>query len=314
MATSTKATHAQPPKSPVVDDLEARMEHANKSFEEKLQLIRDKKAFIIESYGARVLRSKDGVIYHGNQLLKGVPEFVEWMKTTQKKFLFLTNNSAPTPRELQQKLLRLGVDVSEDHFYTSAICTAKFLSSQKPNGSCFVIGEPGLHYALYEHGFTMNDVNPDFVVVGEGSGINYEKIAKAVKLVNGGAKLIGTNPDLNGPAENTLVPATGAFVSTIELATNRKAFFCGKPTSLMMRYAQRILNCQRSEVCMVGDRMDTDVLGGIYAELDTVLVLSGVTSLSDLPSFAYAPYIVLGGVYQLPDGVEAAQPQRDDGK
>ncbi|KAJ3362621.1 hypothetical protein GGF32_005861, partial [Allomyces javanicus] len=164
--------------------------HANRSDVEKIEYIRAKEAFIIEyvAYGTvRVVRAhavsdltfhflvQDGVIYHGNTLLPGVKEFVQWMKDTKKKFLFLTNNSAPTPRELQQKLARLGIHVDESHFYTSAICTAKFLSTQKPGGSVYAIGEPGLHYALYSHGFDMNEVNPDFVVVGEGSGLNYEK-------------------------------------------------------------------------------------------------------------------------------------------
>ncbi|KNE68790.1 TIGR01457 family HAD hydrolase [Allomyces macrogynus ATCC 38327] len=264
--------------------------HANRSDNEKIEYIRAKEAFIIDM---------DGVIYHGNTLLPGVKEFVQWMKDTKKKFLFLTNNSAPTPRELQQKLARLGIHVDESHFYTSAICTAKFLSTQKPGGSVYAIGEPGLHYALYSQGFDMNEVNPDFVVVGEGSGLNYEKMARAVKLISAGAKLIGTNPDVNAVAEHCLVPACGAFVSAIELASGKKAFFCGKPTSLMMRYAQRILGCSRDAVCMVGDRLDTDVLGGIYAEIDTVLVLSGVSKREDLANVAYAPYVVVDGVGSL---------------
>ncbi|KAJ3306521.1 hypothetical protein HDU76_004803 [Blyttiomyces sp. JEL0837] len=212
-----------------------------------------------------------------------------------------TNNSAPTSRELAQKLQRLGVDISEEHFFTSAIATAKFLQSQKPNGgTCYVIGEPGLTYALYEAGFTMNSDNPDYVVIGEGNSHNFEKITKACNLVLKGAKLIGTNPDVMGNADSGIVPACGAFLATIELATGKKAFTCGKPTSLMMRYAQSILGTTKGETCIIGDRMDTDILAGTYAQIDPVLVMSGVTTLNNLYDDAYRPYLVLNGVGEIP--------------
>ncbi|KAJ1970632.1 hypothetical protein H4R35_005751, partial [Dimargaris xerosporica] len=155
-----------------------------------------------------------------------------------------------------------------------------------------------LTYTLYEHGFTMNDKNPDFVVIGEGTSFNFEKIAKAVQLVINGAKLIGTNPDSNSPHHGgTTLPATGAFLSAIEMASGRQAFTCGKPSSLMMRYAQTILQTSREDTCVVGDRMDTDVLGGIYAQIEPILVLSGVTKDErELGAYAYQPYLVLDGV------------------
>ncbi|KAI9222715.1 HAD-superfamily hydrolase, subfamily IIA [Blastocladiella britannica] len=278
-----------PPDSPIAgpDHFQKLIAHAALSDEGKLALIRSKKAFILDM---------DGVIYHGNHLLDGVADFIAWIRKEGKQFIFLTNNSIPTPRELKDKMHRLGVDVEESNFYTSSLCTAKFLSTQKPNGSCYVIGEAGLHFALYSHGFTMNDINPDFVVVGDGFGINYEKLAKAVKLVSAGAKLIGTNPDVAAVTESSLIPACGAFIAAIEQATGKKAFYLGKPSSLMMRGAQRMLNLMRNEVCMVGDRMDTDILGGLLAELDTVLVLTGVTQRKDLDSFSYQPYLVLDRV------------------
>lgn len=172
----------------------------------------------------------------------------------------MTNNSAPTPRELQQKLGRLGIDVDEDKFYTAALATAEFLSSQMPEGgTVYVIGEPGLTFALYEKGFFMNDVNPDYVVLGEGPSYNYEKLCKAVSLVNKGAKLIATNLDvetLNSSGEH--IPSCGAFTACVELVTKTKAFFCGKPSALIMRYAQKNLGLNRQEVCIIGDRMDTE--------------------------------------------------------
>ncbi|KAJ3144195.1 hypothetical protein HK101_002773 [Irineochytrium annulatum] len=254
----------------------------------RLEAIRAKKAFISDM---------DGVIYHGNILLPGVKEFVAWLQREKKDFLFLTNNSAPTPKELSQKLARLGLDIDEKHFFTSAISTAKFLKSQKPQGgTCYVIGEAGLTYALYEAGFTMSSESPDYVVVGEGPSYNFEKITKAVNLVSRGAKLISTNPDTNGPAEIGIVPACGAFVATIEMATGRKAFTCGKPTSLMMRYAQSILGSKEADTCIIGDRMDTDILAGTYAQIDPVLVMSGVTNVGNLYNDAYRPYVILNGV------------------
>jgi len=227
----------------------------------------------------------DGVIYHGNNLLPGACKFIDWLKTNDKKFLFLTNSSERSPRELSQKLKRMGLDVDESHFYTSALATASFLSQQKPGGSVFVIGEAGLIQALYQVGMTMNNVDPDYVVVGETRTYSIEKIEEAVRLVNNGAMLIGTNPDLTGPTERGIVPATGALVKPIELATGRTAYFLGKPNPLMMRHAMKILAEHREETVIIGDRMDTDIIAGIETECETVLVLSGVTTESDLKKF-----------------------------
>ena len=243
----------------------------------------------------------DGVIYHGNNILPGTRKFIDWLKANDKKFLFLTNSSERSPRELSQKLKRMGLDVDESHFYTSALATASFLSQQKPGGSAFVIGEAGLIQALYEAGMTMNNVDPDYVVVGETRTYSIEKIEEAVRLVNNGAMLIGTNPDLTGPTERGIVPATGALVKPIELATGRTAYFLGKPNPLMMRHAMKILAEHREETVIIGDRMDTDIIAGIETECETILVLSGVTAESDLKKFGYKPTYVLNGVGDIPD-------------
>ncbi|SAM04495.1 hypothetical protein [Absidia glauca] len=256
---------------------------------ERLDTIRRKKGYIIDM---------DGVIYHGNNLLPGAKEFVDFLQANNKKFIFLTNNSAPTPRELQSKLQRLGIDVTEDHFFTSGQSTAYFLKSQMPEGgTCYVIGEPGLAYALYDMGFFMNDHNPDYVVLGESASYNFEKLTKAVQLVQNGAKLISTNLDIETlNSKGQKIPATG-----VELVTKTKAFYCGKPSALIMRYAQRVLGLSRIETCIIGDRMDTDIVAGISSEIDSVLVLSGVTDMNELSSFAYRPYVILGGVYEIPN-------------
>jgi len=242
----------------------------------------------------------DGVIYHGNQILRYVREFVDWLQTENKKFLFLTNSSERAPRELAQKLARMGLQVSEEHFYTSALATASFLASQCPNGSVYVIGEPGLVNALYDAGFSMNDYNPDYVVFGETRSLSYEKIERAVKLVQNGAKLIGTNSDLTGPVDGGLIaPACRALISPIEMATGKKAYFIGKPNPLMMRHALKTLGCPASDVAIVGDRMDTDIIAGIESELDTVLVLTGVSSTETIKQFPYQPNYVLKGVGEI---------------
>ncbi len=243
----------------------------------------------------------DGVIYHGNQLLRGATEFVDWLVRENKAFLFLTNSSERSPLELSQKLARLSIMVSPEHFHTSALATASFLASQKPGGSVFVIGEPGLISALYDAGFTMNNVNPDYVVVGEGRGYSLEALEKAVNLIRNGARLIGTNPDINGPSEKGIVPACGALVSPIELAAETKAYFVGKPNPLMMRHALRRLNARLEETAIIGDRMDTDIVAGVESEIETVLVLSGVTRMDDIHRFPYQPRHILEGVFEIPE-------------
>lgn len=246
----------------------------------------------------------DGVIYHGNRLLENVTKFVKWLQDNDKKFLFLTNSSERAPRELAQKLERMGLYISEDHFYTSALATASFLASQCPNrsadgqvtGSVYVIGEPGLVNALYAAGFSMNDYNPDYVVFGETRTLSYEKIERAVRLIENGAKLIGTNSDLTAPSEQGIIPACRALISPIEMATGKQAYYIGKPNPLIMRHALKKLDCHRIDAAIIGDRMDTDIVAGIESELDTVLVLSGVSTTDNIQQFPYRPSIILRDV------------------
>lgn len=252
-----------------------------------MQSLRNKKCFICDM---------DGVIYHGNRLIPKVKEFVEWLEKNGKNYLFLTNSSERSPRELAQKLFRMGLSVGEEHFYTSALATASYLKSQCPNGSVYVIGEPGLTNALYEAGFSMNDINPDYVVFGETRSLSYEKIEKASNLVFNGAKLIGTNSDLTARVESGIIPACRALISPIELTTGKSAYYVGKPNPLMMRHALKKLDCHRVDAVIIGDRMDTDIIAGIESELDTVLVLTGVTDREDLSKFSYSPKYILNSV------------------
>jgi NagD protein len=258
--------------------------------ENVIESIKSKSGFIIDM---------DGVIYHGNKLLPGVTEFLEWLEASGKKYLFLTNSPERTPKELHEKMKRLGIIVGEDHFYTSALATASFLSNQKPNGSAYIIGDAGLIHAMYSVGYTVNNVNPDYVVVGDTHSYNFEKIELAVNLVIKGAKLIGTNPDISGPVENGITPSTKALIAPIEIASGKKAYFVGKPNPLMMRSALKRLGVKREETIVIGDRMDTDVRCGLESEIDTLLVLSGITDRNGINQFPYRPRYILNGVIDI---------------
>ncbi len=249
--------------------------------------LRDKKGFICDM---------DGVIYHGDKLIEGAKQFVEWAKREGKKFLFLTNSSSKSPKELKQKLARLGIDVSTNDFITSALATASFLASQNPNVGVYVIGESGLINALHDAGFYIDHVNPAYVVVGESRTYNFEQVELAVNLVLEGAKLIGTNSDLTGPSERGVAPACRAMVAPIEMATGRKAYFIGKPNPLIMREAMKRLGCTPEDTLIVGDRMDTDIIAGIESEIETALVLSGITTREDMEMFPYQPDHILNCV------------------
>ena len=256
-----------------------------------MQTLREKKGYICDM---------DGVIYHGDRLLPGAKEFLEWLYHEGKRFLFLTNASSRAPKELQQKLARMGLEVDESHFYTSALATAKFLATQSPGSSAYVIGASGLLNALYDAGITTNDVDPDYVVVGETSNYNYGSVCKAVTLVRSGARLIGTNSDITGPVEDGIIPACRALIAPIELATGKSAYYIGKPNPLMMRTGLRMLGVHTDEAVMIGDRMDTDIVAGVETGLDTVLVLSGVSDMEEMNRYPYRPRLVLNGVGDIP--------------
>lgn len=257
-----------------------------------MEQLRAKKGFICDM---------DGVIYWGGRLLPGVKEFVDWLYREDKEFLFLTNNSGQTPLELRLKLQTMGLDIDESHFYTSALATAKFVSEQAHHCSAYVIGEPGLVGALYQHGVAITDKDPDYVIVGESPNYNYDAICKAVTLVRNGAKLIGTNFDMTGPSNRGIIPACRALISPIEMATGKQAYFVGKPNPLMMRTGLRMLGVHSEDAAMIGDRMDTDILGGMESGLDPILVLSGVTDKTEVDNFPYRPRLILNGVGDIAD-------------
>jgi len=241
----------------------------------------------------------DGVIVRGSELIPGADAFLDRLHQRGIKFLILTNNPLYTPVDLQHRLRRMGVDVMADHIYTSAMATAQFLKTQNPQGTAFVVGESGLTTALHEVGYVLTDHDPDYVVLGETNSYSYELITRAVRLVQRGARFIATNPDPSGPSESGLVPACGAIAALIQTATGVAPYFVGKPNPLMMRTALRYLDEHSENAIMVGDRMDTDILVGTESGLETVLVLTGVTTRDMIERFPYKPIRIVDSVADL---------------
>lgn len=241
----------------------------------------------------------DGVIYRGHELIPGATEFIRRLLHQRIPFLFLTNNSQRTRRDVATKLERLGISVEESHIFTCAMATARFLAEQKPGGTAYVIGEGGLLNALHRNGYSIVDQAPDYVVVGEGRTVTLETLETAVRLIFAGAKLIATNLDPNCPTASGLRPGCGATVAYLEAATGVKSFSVGKPSPVMMRAARKELRLATSETVMIGDTLETDILGGVQMGYRTILVLSGGTRRSDLERHAYRPDMVIDSVAEL---------------
>jgi len=235
------------------------------------------------------LTDMDGVLVHGATLLPGAAEFVQHMQAREIPFLILTNNSQYTPRDLQVRLHYLGLDVPPEAIFTSALATAQFLHAQQPGGRAFVIGESGLTTALHDIGYILTDQEPEYVVLGETTAYSFDRITRAIRFVTAGARFIATNPDVMGPGEGGIVPATGAVAALISAATGIKPYFIGKPNPLMMRTALRTLDAHSEDSVMIGDRMDTDIVAGIESGLRTILVLTGVTTREQVERFPYRP-------------------------
>jgi NagD protein len=242
----------------------------------------------------------DGVIYRGRQVVPGAVRFVQTLQRTNRPYLFLTNNPDRTPLQLSRALKHLGMEVPPTHFHTSAQATASFLNSQSKRPRVFVIGEKSLRQELEAIGATLTDRDPEYVVVGSPKNYDYQQVKKAINLVAKGSRLLGTNPDPMGPTEAGMKPGCGALIAPIERATGRTAYFIGKPNPLMMRIAVRSMGVRSSEAYMVGDRMDTDIVGGIEAGMKTILVLSGVTQRSDLVRYPYRPDHIYEHVGKIP--------------
>src|SRR5581483_17586 len=231
----------------------------------------------------------DGVIYRGGEMIAGADRFVRELREAKVPFLFLTNNSQRTRRDVATRLQRLGIDAGEEHVFTCAMATARFLARQKPGGTAFVIGEGGLLTALHENGYAVVDRDPDYVVVGEGRTLSFEMVEAALRMILGGAKLVATNPDPSCPTESGVRPGCGALVAMLEAAAGVKAFSVGKPSPVMLRAARKELGLTTDQAIVIGDTMETDILGGVQLGFKTILVLSGGTRRENMSRYAYRP-------------------------
>ena len=248
-----------------------------------------------------LLIDMDGVIYRGSQLINGADRFIETLKRERIPFLFLTNNSQRTQRDVATKLERMGIEVDSSNIFTCAMATAQYLAARKPSGTAYVIGEGGLLEAMHRNGFSIVDQDPDFVVVGEGRTLTLDTLERAVNMIMAGAKLIATNLDPNCPTKSGTRPGCGATIAYLEAVTGIKAFGVGKPSPIMMRAARKQLGLQTSQTVMIGDTMDTDILGGVQMGYRTVLTLTGSTEISDLEHYAFGPDIVVDSIADLLD-------------
>jgi NagD protein len=256
------------------------------------------------------LMDMDGVLIREEEPLEGAREFIDKLRELGIPFLILTNSSIYTRRDLAARLARQGLEVAAESIWTSALATGTFLEDQRPGGSAFILGEAGLTTALYEAGYTVNEHDPDYVVLGETRTYSFERITQAIRLIRRGARFIATNPDNIGPAPDGPLPATGSVAALISRASGVDPYFVGKPNPLMMRSALNALDAHSEQTAMVGDRMDTDIVAGIEAGLETFLVLTGVTDRAEAESYPYRPHRIVDSVADLIPEVEAADERR----
>jgi NagD protein len=245
------------------------------------------------------LTDMDGVLVHEGVPVPGAQEFIQALEKSGKRYLVLTNNSIYTPRDLHARLRVSGIDVPADAIWTSALATAQFLDSQRPGGTAYVIGEAGLTTALHEIGYVLTDSDPDYVVLGETRSYSFTAITRAIRLVEAGARFLATNPDPTGPSVEGSLPATGSVAALITRATGVEPYFVGKPNPLMMRSALNTVGGHSESTAMIGDRMDTDIVSGMEAGLETVLVLTGVTTRSMIERFPFRPSRVVDSIADL---------------
>ena len=249
------------------------------------------------------LTDMDGVLVHEGTALPGAADFLDRLRAKDKRFLVLTNNSIFTARDLRARLLASGLDVPEEAIWTSALATAQFLDDQQPGGSAYVIGEAGLTTALHEIGYVLTDTDPDYVVLGETRTYSFEAITKAIRLIGAGARFIATNPDPTGPSAEGPLPACGSVAALISTATGATPYIVGKPNPMMFRSAMNRIDAHSETTAMIGDRMDTDVVAGMEAGLETFLVLTGSTARTDIGRFPYRPSHVCESIAEIADRV-----------
>jgi NagD protein len=249
------------------------------------------------------LMDMDGVLVQEELPVPGADRFLSRLQEHGIPFLVLTNNSIYTRRDLAARLRASGLNVPEEAIWTSALATAGFLDDQRPGGSAFVIGESGLTTALHQAGYTLTERSPDYVVLGETRTYSFERITRGIRLILGGARFIATNPDTTGPSPDGVQPATGSVAALISRATGVAPYFVGKPNPLMIRSALNAIDAHSESTVMIGDRMDTDIVAGLEAGLETVLVLTGVTAREDTERHPYRPSRIVDSIAELIDEI-----------
>jgi NagD protein len=246
-----------------------------------------------------LLIDMDGVVYGGDIMIPGADVFIRSLLQQNIPFTFMTNNSQRTRLEAVRKLHRLGIDVTESHIYTSAMATGKFLSTQIPGGTAYVLGEGGLLSSLHENGITLIDNDPDFVVLGEGRNFTLEMVQRAVDMILEGAKFITTNRDPSPKKKGWNNLGIAATTAMIEEASGVKAFVIGKPSPVMVRFARKALGLEAAETTIIGDTMDTDIRGGVQMGYKTILVLSGISQRDQLSRYAFKPDMIVESVSEI---------------
>jgi NagD protein len=246
----------------------------------------------------------DGVLVREEHAIPGADRFLARLRELGTPFLVLTNNSMYTPRDLAARLRASGLEVPEEAIWTSALATARFLESQRPQGSAFVIGEAGLTTAMHDAGYTLTERSPDYVVLGETRTYSFERITRAIRLIIGGARFIATNPDATGPTADGPLPATGSVAALISRASGVEPYFIGKPNPLMMRSALNAIDAHSETAAMIGDRMDTDVVSGLEAGMETILVLTGITTREDAELQPYRASRVVDSIADLVEALD----------
>jgi NagD protein len=241
----------------------------------------------------------DGVIYGGDTLIPGADEFIGRLLEQNIPFAFMTNNSQRTKLEVVRKLKKLGIDVTQEHVYTSAMATGSFLATHSDNGTAYVLGEGGLLSSLHENGLTLVETDPDFVVLGEGRNFTLEMVQKAVDMILAGAKFITTNRDPSPKKKGWNNLGIAATTAMIEEATGKRAFVTGKPSPVMMRSARKYIGLETAGTTVIGDTMGTDIQGGIQMGYKAILVLSGVSVKEDLRDYPFRPDLIVERVGDL---------------
>ncbi|HOV31983.1 MAG TPA: HAD-IIA family hydrolase [Candidatus Hydrogenedens sp.] len=241
----------------------------------------------------------DGVLVRGQSVIPGANEFIKRLIEKHCNFLVLTNNPKFTPQDLSHRLKVFDLDIPYENIFTSAMAVGMFLKMQKPKGTAFVLGESGLTTAIHQAGYIITEYNPDYVVLGETTNYNFDQITQAVRLICNGSRFIATNPDALGPTETGIVPACGAMAALIEKATGIPPFYIGKPNPFMIRSAMNYLGAHSENTVIIGDRMDTDIVAGVQTGVETILVLTGVTTLDDVKRYSYRPSQIVNSVTEI---------------